>query len=131
MLFRKILRIKTRSSECVDITSEIKKVVNGCAFPEGICNIFLKATTAGLMINENDLLLKQDFIKFFKWSVPEEKMYTHPENAFSHIRASMLSQDLTIPVSNNELVLGIWQSILLWNFDVADREREIVITISD
>lgn len=130
MLFRKVLRIKTKINNCVDITRDVAKVVSECAFPEGSCNIFLKATTAGMTLNEADMLLKQDFVKLFKELVDEKKIYAHGNNSFSHLRASMLNQSLTIPVSGSALALGKWQSILLWEFDINERERELVVTIS-
>ena len=83
-----------------------------------------------MMINENNRMLFEDFRKAFDAVAPEKKFYQHPENAFSHIRSSMLSQHLAIPVSNSDLVLGEWQSILLWEFDVGERKRKIVVTIS-
>ena len=131
MLYREIKKIKTKRNDFLDLTDEISKILDKCEIKEGVCNIFLKATTAGLMINENDLLLKNDFKKFFNDIAEENKLYTHPENAFSHIRASMLNKNITIPISNGKPLLGKWQSILLWEFDTNDREREIIITVSD
>lgn len=130
MLYRDIFELETVSDGVYDITSSVKAVLKDSKIKEGTCNLFLTATTAGMMINENNRMLFEDFRKAFDAVAPEKKFYKHPENAFSNIRSSMLSQHLAIPVSNSDLVLGEWQSILLWEFDVGERKRKIVVTIS-
>jgi len=130
MLYRKVLLAKTkRGPSSVDLTQAIKDVVKESGVEQGLCHVYLKATTAGLAINERDLLLLKDMERFFSKLVPEDRLYAHPENAFSHIRASLLKQSLVIPVEKGELVLGTWQSILLFEFDVHGREREVVVTV--
>jgi secondary thiamine-phosphate synthase enzyme len=82
------------------------------------------------MINENNKMLFEDMRHVFDSVAPKDKLYQHPDNAFSHIKASMLSQNLTIPIANGKLLMGEWQSILLWEFDVRSRERKIIVTIA-
>ena len=131
MLFREILKVNTKKGVYFeDITGRILEIAEECAIQEGLCNIYLSATTAGLMINENDRMLLQDFRLFFEHLVNEKKPYLHPDNAVSHLRANLLDASKTIPVSNGTLVLGKWQRIILWEFDAEDREREVIITIT-
>jgi secondary thiamine-phosphate synthase enzyme len=113
----------------VDITKEVKSVVQKSKAKDGICHVFLPGTTAGLMINEMDQFLMEDFKRMFKELIKEERMYAHPENAQSHLRAAMLSQSISLPVSKSNLMLGTWQSILLWEFDIKARTRKIIVTI--
>ena len=130
MLYRKKIKVKTeRGVSYVELTRAIEKVIEESGVKDGICNIALKATTAGLLINEHDLLLLKDFERFFKELIKENRLYAHPDNAFSHLRASLLKNEITLPIENGKLVLGTWQSILLFEFDIRDREREIVVTI--
>ncbi|MCX6816174.1 MAG: secondary thiamine-phosphate synthase enzyme YjbQ [Candidatus Aenigmarchaeota archaeon] len=131
MIYRDIIEIPTEGNKFYDITKEINSVIQQCDLKDGLCNIFLHGTTAGLMINENDKMLFEDMRHFFESSAPEGRMYNHPENAQSHIKASMINQSLSIPVADNRLVLGAWQSILLWEFDVVNRQRKIIVTLSD
>jgi secondary thiamine-phosphate synthase enzyme len=128
-LFRKTLKIKTRKNEFIDLTNTVKKVVKESKEKEGLCHIFLPATTAGLIMNENEKLLIEDFRRFFSKLLPSDKLYNHSANAFSHLRASLASTEKTIPVSGGRLLLGTWQSIMLWEFDIENRSREVVITI--
>jgi secondary thiamine-phosphate synthase enzyme len=129
VLFRDTIEVETKNGmSFVDITDQVVKLVYGCKIEEGICNIFLPGTTAGLMVNENDRMLMEDFMRFFR-TVDEKKLYSHPSNAFSHLRANLARAELTIPVSNRKLLLGKWQNILLWEFDVDSRKRELIISV--
>jgi len=129
MLYRDFFEIKTETGNFYDITKQISDMVKKSKAEDGLCNIFVPATTAGLMINENDRMLLEDFRRLFKSLAPDNKLYQHPENAQSHLRASMLSQNLSIPIANGKLLLGVWQSIILWEFDVRARERKIIMTV--
>ena len=131
MQFRDIIEAQTKKGiSFMDITDKIASIVEKCKIQEGLCNIFMTATTAGLMLNENERMLFEDFIRLFEKLAPEEKMYSHPSNAFSHIRANLLRADYTIPVSRGKLVLGTWQNIILWEFDIEPRKRQIIVTIN-
>jgi secondary thiamine-phosphate synthase enzyme len=130
MIYQRILQLETkRGISYVDITLGVKDIVNESGIKNGICNIALKSTTAGLLINEKDLLLLKDFEKFFEKLVEENKLYAHPDNAFSHLRAAILRNEITLPVKDGKLILGTWQSILLFEFDVEDRKREVIVTV--
>ncbi len=129
MLYRNIFQMSTEKNNIYDVTESVKKIVSESKISDGVCNVFLTGTTAGLMINENNKMLFEDFKRTFEALAPEDRLYSHPKNAQSHIRASMISQNLTIPVSRGNLLLDTWQSILLWEFDVQNRERKIIVTI--
>ncbi len=131
MLYRDVIKIDTKTKNFYNITERISKVVQESTLRDGLCNIFLKGTTAAMLINENDRMLVEDFRKMLEFVAPdpEDKMYQHPENAHSHIRSSLLHSTLTIPIADGKLFLGEWQNILLFEFDVTPRERDIVITL--
>lgn len=130
MILRDLIEIETEKGvSFVDITDHITSIVEKGEIQEGLCHIFISHTTAGLMLNENDRMLFEDFTRLFEKLAPEEKLYSHVSNAFSHIRASMLKQEFTLPVSRNKLVLGTWQRIILWEFDKKPRKRQLIITV--
>jgi secondary thiamine-phosphate synthase enzyme len=131
MIYREILEFDVKSDEYIDITSKIAGIVENCQIRYGICHVFLQATTSGLLMNEEDPMLLADFKKLFDEVAPKKKLYQHPKNGFSHLRAAMLKQDLSIPISDGKLMLGKWQSILLWNHDTRARKRTVVVTVSD
>ena len=128
MMHRHILEFSTKEGGFVDITEDIRKIVGNSRVREGLCSGFIPAITAGLLLNEKDRMLLEDFRKFFQL-IDEKKLYHHPSNAFSHLRASMLRSDITMPVSDGKLVLGTWQSIILWEFDIEPRKRAVIVTV--
>lgn len=131
MMHREILEIDTKKGEPKDVTEEIAAIVKSSPVKEGVCNVYITATTAGFLLNENERMLIEDFRRFFNESLPEERLYHHQENAYSHLRASLLKQSITFPVAGGKLVLGQWQSILLWECDTTDRKRKIIVTVND
>lgn len=128
-MFRETIEVKTVRDGIIDITDRIVDIVNKSGVKNGLCNVFMPATTAGFVMNENDKSLMDDFRRFFKIIIDDKKTYSHPDNAFSHLRASLASTEKTIPIQDGELLLGTWQSILLFEFDTRPRNRSIVVTI--
>ena len=130
MLYRQILRFKSEPDRFYDITQKINEVVNKCLIKDGLCHLHLKGTTASLLLQEYDMMLLTDLRKLMDGLTPKKKLYQHSENAFSHLRASLLKTEITMPLFNGSLDFGQRQSIILMEFDTVAREREIVLTIS-
>lgn len=130
MFFRDILKIETKKGiSFKDITTIVNKLVEECKIQEGLCNLYLTSTTAGLLINENERMLMEDFRIMFEDLVNKE-INLHPSNAHAHLRSGLLDVTKTIPISNGKLILGDGQKIILWEFDTKDREREIIVTVN-
>jgi secondary thiamine-phosphate synthase enzyme len=128
-MYREIIQIDTDPGKRVDITGMVKEIVKKAKIKEGLCNIFFPGTTAGILLNENDIMLMKDFERFFESLSPQDRLYQHADNAHSHIRGSVTRCEFTIPISNNELILGRWQSIIFWEFDTDSRSRSIIVTV--
>ena len=117
------------------ITSHIEKNV-----PElreikvGILQVFIKHTSAGLTINENaDPSVRGDFERHFNVMVPENAPhYQHDtegdDDMPAHIKSSLLGSSVSIPITNGELNLGIWQGIYLCEHRDRAEPRELVLT---
>lgn len=130
MIYQNLFEIETKKGISIkDITTGVRKAVNQSGVSNGMCNIFLTATTAGIFINENELMLLEDLKKSFKPLADDSRIYQHPSNAFSHIRANIFPKEITFPVSGGDIVLGKWQSIFLAEFDNQERKRSLLITI--
>jgi len=117
------------------ITNQIEKALG--ELPEtGMINVFLQHTSAGLSINENaDPSVLVDFETVLNKLVPEgDNDYTHifegMDDMPAHIKSSLLSVSLNIPIQNHQLALGIWQGIYLCEFRNNGGNRKIVCTIS-
>lgn len=116
------------------IDSEVKKQLTD--LPKiGILNLFLKHTSAALSINENaDPSVRDDFEAIMNNLVPENQTYyTHTlegsDDMPAHVKSSLLGVELTIPITNHQLNLGIWQGIYLCEFRNRGGSRKLVVTI--
>ncbi len=125
------LNIKTtKRTQLIDITSDIKSLVNKSKIKEGIVCVFVPHTTAAITINENaDPTVVEDMIKELNKIVPFEDNYKHLEgNSAAHIKTSLVGSSENIIVKNNELLLGTWQGIYFAEFD-GPRKRTIYVKI--
>ena len=128
----KEIRISTRSStELVDITREVQRVVAESRVPDGVCHVYVPHTTAGITINENaDPSVREDILMELNKIVPFQDNYKHLEgNAAAHIKASMVGSSETIPVEGGRLLLGTWQGIFFCEFD-GPRSRRVLTMVS-
>ena len=125
-------KIKLRTSkkiELLNITSQVSESVKG--IKSGICVVFSKHTTTGIILNENENGLKNDILDFLAQTVPEGEGYRHDRidnNAHSHIMSIFLGSSETIPIENGKLTLGTWQSIFFVECD-GPRSREALVKI--
>ncbi|AXR78363.1 secondary thiamine-phosphate synthase enzyme YjbQ [Natrarchaeobaculum sulfurireducens] len=112
----------------VDVTDRIADAVPD-ELATGTATAFVRHTTAGLIVQENEPRLRGDIESFLEEVVPDEG-HAHDQldgNADSHLRATLLGPDVTIPVEDGELALGTWQSVLLVECD-GPRTRTITVT---
>ena len=116
------------------VTSQILSHIG--ELPEtGLLHLFIKHTSAGLTINENaDPTVLGDFNTFFTDWIPEnypkfDHIYEGKDDMPAHIKASVVGQSLTIPISNGQLNMGIWQGIYLCEFRHSGGRRKIVATV--
>lgn len=118
------------------ITGEILR-----AIPEirdmkaGTLQVFIQNTSASLTINENaDPTVRTDFESHFNKMVPENApyylhTYEGPDDMPAHIKASLLGASVSMPVTNGEPNLGIWQGIYLCEHRDRASGRRLVITL--
>jgi secondary thiamine-phosphate synthase enzyme len=126
------IELSTRgSTELVDITQKVQAIVSSKNVDAGICVIFTKHTTTGIIINENEGGLRSDIVTLLDGLVPKGKGYLHDRidsNAHAHLRAVVLGSSETIPIENGTLALGTWQSIIFVECD-GPRRREVLVQI--
>jgi secondary thiamine-phosphate synthase enzyme len=100
----------------------------------GILQVFIKHTSASLTINENaDPTVRGDFERHFNIMVPEKASYYQhdaegDDDMPAHIKASLLGSSVTIPITDGDLNLGMWQGIYLCEHRDHGESRRIVIT---
>lgn len=125
--------ISTRvKEEFIDMTSKVRKIIEGSGIRTGICTVFVPHTTAGVTINENaDPSVQSDILNTLRTMVPETLPYTHMEgNSPAHVKASLMGSSAQIIIDEGELVLGTWQGIFFCEFD-GPRRRKVYISAMD
>jgi secondary thiamine-phosphate synthase enzyme len=101
----------------------------------GLLHLLLQHTSAGLTLNENaDPSVRHDFESFINKLVPENHpVYTHifegSDDQPAHIKSSLFGVELTIPITNHKLNMGMWQGIYLCEFRNHGGTRKIIATI--
>jgi secondary thiamine-phosphate synthase enzyme len=128
-----VLRIRTTQlKEVVDLTEQLKEVIRKAHVQEGLCQVFVAHTTAGVTTGEIGEGTEQDFLEVVEQMIPRIRFrHAHdPSHAWSHMAASILGPSLTIPVAAGTLVLGTWQSVMLVELD-GPRERQVHVSVLD
>jgi len=131
----KTLVVKSKGeTDIIDITQDIQKAVSASKIRKGSVTIFVKGSTASVSTIEFEPNLVQDFKDAMERLAPSKIKYRHTEtwgddNGKSHVRATLMSPSLTVPFKDRKLLLGTWQQIALFDFDVPARSREIIIQI--
>jgi len=117
-----------------DITVRVESVVAEAGIETGFCHVFNIGSTASIGTIEFEPGLAGDFPETMEKIAPPSRDYGHEAawhdgNGHSHLQASILGPDLTIPVRNGALARGVWQQIFHYEADVKPRSRQIVVTI--
>lgn len=133
--YQKILRIQTVGKSLTRITPQVEMIVAESGIELGLCTLFLRHTSASLLIQENadpDVLV--DLENFFAKLVPESGNYIHSAEGLddmpAHIRTALTHTSEQIPISHSKLVLGMWQGIYIWEHRQRRHPRELVVHIS-
>ncbi len=117
-----------------DITREVQALVSESEVQTGTCHLFNVGSTGVLGMIEYEPGLEGDFPEMLDRLIPPSREYGHERawhdgNGHSHLQASLLGADLTVPVREGLLVLGTWQQIFHLECDIKPRDREIVVTV--
>ena len=133
-LYQKTLEIYTSPKSFLDITKKVQALVSESGLDNGVCSLFIKHTSASLVIQENyDPSVRQDFETIFSKLVPEDFPYVHnmegKDDMPAHIRSALTSTSETIPIVNGKLSLGTWQGIYLWEHRDQTHNRKLIVSM--
>jgi secondary thiamine-phosphate synthase enzyme len=128
------LEIRTNPKSFLDITSRVQDFVAKSNIQNGVCHLFIKHTSASLVIQENyDPSVRQDFETIFSNLAPEDFPYVHnmegKDDMPAHIRSALTSTSETIPVVNCKLSLGTWQGIYVWEHRDHTHSRKVMVSM--
>lgn len=115
-----------------NITPKVQQQALESYIANGILTVFVPGTTASVGTIEHEAGLLSDFKKMWSRIVPRDAAYEHKflweeNNAYSHVRASLMGASLVIPMVNKRLTLGQYQQIVLVEFDNRARSRQVIL----
>jgi len=131
----KQLSVRTQAQGLVEVTRLVAGAVAEAKIAEGLCTVFVRHTSASLVIQENaDPTAKQDLERWLNRLVPEgDPFYRHdtegPDDMPAHIKAALTQTSISIPILEGRLALGTWQGVYLWEHRHRGGERELVLHI--
>ena len=133
-LYQKTLEINTSPKSFLDITKDVQAFVSESGLDNGVCSLFIKHTSASLVIQENyDPSVRQDFETIFSKLVPEDFPYVHnmegKDDMPAHVRSALTSTSESIPVVNSKLSLGTWQGIYIWEHRDQTHNRKVIVSM--
>ncbi|MEQ9334412.1 secondary thiamine-phosphate synthase enzyme YjbQ [Thalassobaculum sp.] len=127
------LTVRTPGRGFTEITRDIEGFVHGSGMSAGLLTVFLRHTSASLLIQENaDPDVRRDLETFLAKLAPDDpRLYLHgaegPDDMPAHIRSAVTQTSLSIPVAGGRTVLGTWQGVYLLEHRTAPHRREVVL----
>ena len=129
-------RLEMRGGTRIEnVTKRVEEALAASALDAGIVTIFVKHTTASVMIIEDEPGIRADTVTFWDRSIPADPTWQHntrnqgEDNGHSHLRGQLQGPSVTIPFSGGAMLLGKWQQIVLVDFDTRSRMRDVIIQV--
>ena len=118
-----------------NITDRVQVLVTQSGVRTGVAHLFNVGSTGALGTIEFEPGLERDLPELLDRLIPPDSRYGHEQawrdgNGHSHLQATWLGPSLSVPISDQRLVLGTWQQVFHLECDVRARQREIVVTIN-
>jgi secondary thiamine-phosphate synthase enzyme len=129
------LRIETRGRGLVEITHPVAAWVSGCGLRTGLVTVFLRHTSASLLIQENaDPEVARDLERFLTRLVPDgDPLFEHVaegrDDMPAHVRTALTQTHLSVPLVGGRLALGTWQGLYLYEHRRRAHSRELVLHV--
>ena len=127
------LELNTNGQKLYEFTNQINLWVSDNEFNNGIINLSIQHTSASLIIQENaDPDVQTDLINFFNKLVPmNNSLYIHTtegkDDMPAHIKSALTNNQISLSVKNNELLLGTWQGLYLFEHRIEKQNRLIIL----
>lgn len=118
-----------------NITRQVQEAVTQTHLQAGMLTLFIKHTTASVLIIEDEPGIRADTKALWERLIPTDPGWQHnsrnqgENNGHSHLRGQLQGQSLTIPFNEGQMTLGTWQQIVIMDFDTRARVRELVIQV--
>ena len=126
------LKINTAGQRLYAFTDQTIKWINNNKFKNGMLNLSIQHTSASLIVQENaDPDVQTDLINYFNKLVPmNNKLYVHTtegkDDMPAHIKSALTNNQISLSIKNNELLLGTWQGLYLFEHRIETQNRTII-----
>ncbi|MGA3120315.1 MAG: secondary thiamine-phosphate synthase enzyme YjbQ [Polyangiaceae bacterium] len=125
----------TRGRGFYDVTADVARVVAEAGVTSGLCTVFLRHTSASLVVQENaDPAVLRDLGRWMDAVAPEDRAYEHddegPDDMPSHLRSAITRSSESIPIVSGELGLGTWQALYVWEHRREGHRRELIVHVT-
>jgi secondary thiamine-phosphate synthase enzyme len=130
------LQVDTRGRGTLEVTAQLEATVRDSGIDTGLVHVFLHHTSASLIISENaDPAVLRDLERFLARLVPDgDPVFEHdaegPDDMPAHVRATLTSVELSIPVTGGKLGLGTWQGVYLYEHRTSPHRRRLTVTVA-
>ena len=126
------LQVNTNGQKLYEFTNQTLDWINENNFKNGILNLSIQHTSASLIVQENaDPDVQTDLIKYFDKLAPmDNSLYFHTtegkDDMPAHIKSALTNNQISLSVKNNELLLGTWQGLYLFEHRLKSQKRSII-----
>ena len=126
------LKISTTGQKLYEFTDRTIHWIKKNKFKNGMLNLSIQHTSASLIVQENaDPDVQKDLINYFDKLVPmNNKMYVHTTEGIddmpAHIKSALTNNQISLSIKNNELLLGTWQGLYLFEHRIETQNRTII-----
>ncbi|WP_129668035.1 YjbQ family protein [Phytoactinopolyspora endophytica] len=125
-----IFDVHTGTEMVTDVTSVASRYCRGRG--DGLCHLFVPHATAGLALIETGALSEPDLADAVERLLPREDIYRHrhgsPGHGRDHVLPAFISSSLTLPVIDGDLALGTWQSVVIVDSNVDNKDRHLRVS---
>ena len=136
MIHQAEIEVRTAGRGTYDLTADVQAAVRDSGVRSGLCSVFIRHTSASLMLCENaDPAVLRDLEAFMSRTVPDgDPLFTHtaegPDDMPAHVRSVLTHADLNLPVRGGRCDLGTWQGVYLWEHRTRPHSRRVTVTIN-
>lgn len=134
-MYQTSIECRTSGRGTTEITRDIAEAVREAGVRTGLCHVFIRHTSASLIITENaDPAVRRDLDRFMARFVPDgDTLFEHdaegPDDMPAHVRSVLTQTALSIPVTDGRLALGTWQGVFVWEHRTSPHRRQLVVSV--
>ena len=132
-----MLEVATRGPGLYDVTARVAEIVARAGDAPGLCHVFVRHTSASLIVQENaDPAVLRDLQRFLDYVAPQRPAFgawehddEGPDDMPAHARAVLTKTSETLPIDGGRLLLGTWQALYLWEHRARPHVRTLIVTV--